>query len=542
VPPRTPVEELLAALWEDLLGVEHVGAEDSFFDLGGHSLLATRLVSRVRGTFGVELPLDKLFANPVLRDLAAAVEGLRGSPSAVCATPVTPVPRHGAVPLSYGQERLWFLHQLAPGGSTYNVSTGLELRGRLQAAALTRSLHEIVRRHEALRTSFHLRDGHPVQVVHPALPLPLPLVDLAALPGAAEESRRLIDAEVRRPFDLERAPLLRATLLRLAVGEHLLLVSMHHLVSDGWSLTLLEREIGELYAAFLEGRPSPLPDPAVQYADFAEWQLRNDPEEHLAYWRGRLGGTLPVLELSMQRRRPAVSSSQGAVAPLFLSAEVRAALHEFSRRQGSTLFITLLAAFKLLLHKYSGQEDLIVGTNVANRTREELEGLVGFFVNNLALRTNLSGNPTFSELVRRVRSVALEAYDHQDAPFERVIQELQLRRNGSYASLFQVMFVLHNLPRAPGTLPGLQVIPLEILHRPPAFDLTLMLSEEPRGLTGSLIYDTDLFDGATMSQLARHFEVLVERVMAEPDTRLTGIVIESETEAWELAQSFNEDD
>ncbi|HVR96204.1 MAG TPA: amino acid adenylation domain-containing protein, partial [Thermoanaerobaculia bacterium] len=297
VPPRTPVEELLAALWEDLLGVEHVGAEDSFFDLGGHSLLATRLVSRVRGTFGVELPLDKLFANPVLRDLAAAVEGLRGSPSAVCATPVTPVPRHGAVPLSYGQERLWFLHQLAPGGSTYNVSTGLELRGRLQVAALTCSLHEIVRRHEALRTSFHLRDGHPVQVVHPVMPVPLPLIDLAALPGAAEESRRLIDAEVRRPFDLERAPLLRATLLRLAAGEHLLLVSMHHLVSDGWSLTLLEREIGELYAAFLEGRPAPLPDPAVQYADFAEWQLRNDPEEHLAYWRGRLGGTLPVLEL-----------------------------------------------------------------------------------------------------------------------------------------------------------------------------------------------------------------------------------------------------
>ncbi|HLL82843.1 MAG TPA: condensation domain-containing protein, partial [Longimicrobium sp.] len=435
--PRTPVEEVLAGIWAEVLGVERAGVGDNFFDLGGHSLLATRVVSRVRELCGVELPLRAVFERPTVALLAGQVEEMRGAKRPVL-PPVVPVERTGPLPLSFAQERLWFIDRMEPGSAAYNLPVALRLGGGLDEAALERALGEIVRRHEALRTVFTVVDGSPVQVIAPFDGFVVPVEDLSGLGEADREAavRRRAREEARRAFDLSAGPLFRAVLLRLAPEEHVLLISMHHIVSDGWSMGVLSGELSALYAAYREGRPSRLPELAVQYADYAVWQreqLEGEVlERQLAYWRERLADAPALLELPTDHPRPLVPAYDGAYESLELPGDLLARLKALGHRETATLYMVLLAASQVLLSRYSGSDDVVVGSPVAGRTRGEVEGLIGFFVNTLVLRTDLSGDPRFRETLGRVREATLGAYEHQELPFERLVAELQPERSLSH--------------------------------------------------------------------------------------------------------------
>jgi amino acid adenylation domain-containing protein len=448
-------------------------------------------------------------------------------------------------PTSFAQQRLWFVHQLEPDSPSYNVTTALWLSGSLDAPALERSLATIVARHEALRTTFRLAKGEPVQVVTPDLPLELPVVDRSAVPAADREAElgRLIQEEVRRPFDLERGPLIRARLVRLAPSEHALILVVHHIVFDGWSAGVLSRELSECYRAFASGQVPRLPELPVQYADYAVWQrewLSGEAfERQLAYWRSQLAGAPAVLELSTDFPRPQTQSHRGATERLLLSRQLVERLTLLSQQEGATLFMTLLAGFQLLLSRYTGQEDIVVGSPIANRTRSELEHLVGFFVNTLALRTDLSGDPSFRELLRRVRGVALGAYAHQDLPFEKLVEELQPDRIRDRNPFFQVMFALQNAPRARLTLPGITLRSLPRRTETSKFDLTLHMSQASQGLTAALEYNTDLFERGTIARMLGHLERLFDEVVADPDRRLSELPLLSHDERHQLLVEWN---
>jgi amino acid adenylation domain-containing protein len=549
VAPSTPVEELLSRLWAELLGVESVGMHDDFFLLGGHSLLATRLISRVRESFGVELPVRSLFETPTVRDLAGHVEAALRDGAGEQAPPIIRVPRDESLPLSFAQQRLWFLHELEPTSSFYNIPVAVRLRGRLQIDAMQRTLNEIVRRHESLRTSFPTVDGQPVQSIAPALVLELPVLDLSILPEdqREHEAQRRATEEARMPFNLATGPLIRASLVRLGAEDHVLLVTMHHIVSDGWSMGVLIKEVGALYRAHIEDKPSPpsfLGELPVQYADFAIWQRRwlagEVFETHLRYWRRQLGGELPVLNLPTDKPRPEVQSFRGSSKSLQLPIPVTEALNELSKREGVTLFMLLLAAFKALLSRYTEQSDIVIGSPIANRNRVELEGLIGFFVNTLALRTDLSGNPTFRELVRRVRAVALEAYAHQDMPFEQLVEQMQPERTMSRNPLFQVMFQMENTPKEELPLPGLVLSPVEVERVTTQFDLSFDVMENDEGLVVVAEYSTDLFNEATISSMLRRWQILLEGIIANPETRLDELPLLTDAEREQLLASWNE--
>jgi amino acid adenylation domain-containing protein len=448
-------------------------------------------------------------------------------------------------PTSFAQRRLWFVHQLEPDSPSYNVTTALWLSGNLDAAALERSLATIVGRHEALRTTFRLADGEPVQVVVPDLRLELTVADRSGVPpdGREAEVRRLIQEEVRRPFDLERGPLLRARLIRLAPDEHALILNVHHIVFDGWSAGVLSRELSECYRAFATGETPRLPELPVQYADYAVWQrewLTGEAfEPQLAYWRGQLAGAPAVLELPTDFPRPRVQSYRGATEKRLLSRGLLEKLEGLSRQEGATLFMTLLAGFQLLLSRYTGQEDIVVGSPIANRTRSELEHLIGFFVNSLALRTDLSGDPSFRALLRRVRGVALDAYAHQDIPFERLVEELHPERIGDRNPFFQVMFALQNTPRARLNLPGVTLRSLPKKTGTSKFDLTLHMHQVSQGLTATLEYNTDLFEPGTITRMLAHLERLLEEVVADPDRPLSVLPLLSHQERHQLLVEWN---
>ncbi|HEV7519446.1 MAG TPA: condensation domain-containing protein, partial [Thermoanaerobaculia bacterium] len=546
--PRTPVEAALADLWQEVLGRGRIGVHDDFFRLGGHSLLATQLISRVRGRFGVEIPLRRLFETPTVAGLAAAVAAVE------IALPTIPrAPRGGPLPLSFSQERLWFLDQLDPGSAAYNLPVALWLRGWLDAAALAASCQEIVRRHESLRTTFAMLeggDGVPVQVIAAtsATSLAIPRIDLRGLPAGDRESelRRLVLAEAGRPFDLAHGPLLRVTLVRLAVGEHAALMTLHHIVSDGWSIEVLIRELSALYGSGLAGRPSPLPELALQYPDFAHWQRDYLSGEvlagELAYWREALSG-VATLDLPVDRPRPPMRRGHGAICRFSLPAEWTGDLERVARAAGGTLFMTLLAGLTALLSRYTGQEDVAVGSPVANRTRREIEGLIGFFVNTLVLRTGCSGDPVFRDLVAAVRRTALSAYEHQDVPFERVVEELSPERDPSRSPLFQVMLVLQNAGRGSLKLPGLTLEPMTLDGATAKFDLTLSLGEGPAGLSGTWEYDRDLFEAATIARLSGHFAALLGGATAGArvgeEARLAALPLLSPAERHQLLREWN---
>ena len=548
VEPRTAVERQLAALWSEVLEVERVGARDSFFELGGQSLLATQIVSRVRDAFGVEVPLRALFQEPTVEGLAAAVEEarLRGR-SVQTDIPLVPLPRDGRLPLSFAQERLWFIDQLVPGLSAYNIPGAVRLTGRLDLGALERSLDEIARRHEVLRTTFHSVDGRPVARVAPELRLLTPVVDLRGLPAEARETEalRLANAAAAQAFDLSRGPLLRTLLLRLSERDHLMALVLHHIVYDMWSREIFLTELATLYTASVQGRPSPLPELVIQYADFAGWQRQwltgEVLAEQLTYWRRQLDGIPAALELPPDRPRPAVQTFRGTRAFLATSPELTATLKALSQREGVTLFITLLAGFYTLLHRYTGQTDLPVGSPIANRNRTETEALMGFFANTLVLRGDLAGGPPFRELLARVREAALGAYAHQDLAFEQLVNELQPGRDLGRQPLFQVMFnfVQNYMPPA-FELPDLTLSPEWIHGGEVQFDFTLSLWEAGGRLYGALDYSTDLFNTPTVLRMLRHFERLLESAAADPGLRAGELRLLGEAELDQVLRGWND--
>ncbi|HEX9944888.1 MAG TPA: amino acid adenylation domain-containing protein, partial [Thermoanaerobaculia bacterium] len=540
--PRTPVEEELARIWSQVLGRERAGLGESFFDLGGHSLLATRMVSRVRETFGVELPLRTIFEMPTVEGLARRIEEALREGSGVATPPLRPVPRQEDLPLSFAQERLWFLDQLEPGNPAYNISAALRLRGSLDVAALARSFAEIVRRHEALRTTFPEIAGAPRQVVAPAAGPLLPVIDLGGLPAAAlaAEAFRLAGQEALRPFDLARGPLLRTSLLRRGEEEWTALLGVHHIVSDGWSLGVLVRELSALYAAFRRGDLSPLPELPVQYADYAVWQrqwLQGEAlEVQLAWWREELAGAPTLLELPADRPRPPVQTYRGGTAGVLLDRPLAGALADLARREGTTLFMVLLAGLQALLSRYSGEEDLLVGTPIAGRTRAEVEGLIGLFLNTLVLRGRLGGAPSFRALLARVRAAALGSYAHQELPFERLVDELGVERSLSHSPLFQVLLVLQNAPVEPLELPGLHLAPEDVPSATAKFDLSVTLSEAGGRIAGVLEYAADLFDAATARRMVNHYRTLLEAAATDPDGRVPDLPLLSAAERWQILE------
>src|SRR5215212_3099852 len=456
--------------------------------------------------------------------------------------------RQPLAPLSFSQQRLWFLDQLQPGNACYNVSRNFLLRGPLDIQALEHSLNEIIKRHEILRTSFKNVEGHPVQIISPPQHLNLLVVNLEDHNEGDREAKSysLIAEHASQSFDLRRGPLMRVKLLRLSEQEHVLVLAMHHIVSDGWSAGVFFRELSALYAAYAAGEESPLQELPIQYADYAVWQrgwLQGEVlDQQLVYWRERLTGAAPVLELPADRVRPVVQSYRGAAARFEVSREVSEGLKELGQREGVTVFMTLLAAFKVLLYRYTGQADIVVGSPIAGRTRAEVESLIGFFVNTLVLRTDLSGSPGFRELLGRVRETALGAYAHQDVPFEKLVEELQPERDLSRSPLFQVMFALQNAPQESLRLEGLTLSYLKIESGVAKFDLSLFMADSSEGIKGALEYNTDLFERETVERLLGHFRILLEAIVREPQRAITELPLLSEAERQQLLVEWNETD
>ncbi len=545
VAPSTPLQETLSALWGELLKLDRIGINDNFFALGGHSLLATQIISRVRDCFRVDLPLRALLEAPTIANLSEKIAVALKTGVGLDAVPIAPVRRDQDLPLSFAQQRLWFLQVLDHGSDAYNMPEAIRLSGTLDTVALHQSLNEIVRRHEALRTTFTTVDGQPVQIITPTLQLELPIVDLTSLPEyqRAEEIERLALAEGKQTFDLSKDPLLRAVLLRLSAQEHVLFLIMHHIVSDDWSMEIFAREIAALYQSFSAGKSSPLPELAIQYADFAAWQRRwlqgEILETQLAYWKTRLSG-LTTLSLPTDRPRPSVQRFAGATQSHELSPALAKALRALSRRANVTLFMTLLAAFKTLLYRYCEQTDIVVGSPVANRNREEIEGLIGFFVNTLVLRTDLSGNPSFNDLLVRVRETAFGAYAHQDLPFEKLVEALQPERDLSHNPLFQVAFALQNAGMNTIETEHLTLTPLEFDPGSAKFDLTLFVYEQRAGLKATLEYNIDLFDALTITRMLGHFQALLEGIVAAPESAISALPLLSEAERHQVLVEWND--
>jgi acyl carrier protein len=527
---QTPVEEVLAGIWSEVLSIATVAVTEDFFELGGHSLLATQMMSRVREAFGVEIGLRELFERPTVKELGQSIERELREGAGVAAPPITRVDRDRELPLSFAQQRLWFIDQLTPGSAFYNIPAAVRLTGDLQVEALEQTFTEVVRRHEVLRTRFADLDDRTVQVIEEPTPIELPIVDLSKLAADEREAevREYAKAEAEQPFDLSNGPLLRVKLLRLAEQEHVVLLTMHHIVMDGWSLGILVREIAALYEAFINGHASPLEELPVQYADYANWQqewLSCDVlDAQLSYWKQQLAGVEQGLELRPDKQRPAVQTISADKASFSLSEDLSKQLKEICRREDVTLFMLLLAGFNAVLHYCTAQSDIVIGTTIANRNRAETERLIGFFVNALVLRTDLSGDPTFRELLRRTREVCLDAYAHQDMPFEKLVEELQPERRLSHTPLFQIMFLLQNAPVGTLNLPGLKLSAVGSGAEMAKYDIELVMQESPQGIGATLVYNSDLFEAATIQRLLKLLETGFQTIAEQPDIQLSSLV------------------
>jgi amino acid adenylation domain-containing protein len=526
--PRTAVEQMLAEVWCKILGLETVGIHDNFFDLGGHSLLATQLLSRLNQLFHLDLPLRILFESPTIHSLARRFSAALGSANQLASLPrLSRRPDEQLPPLSFAQQRLWFLQQLHPESAAYNIPLALRMKGHLNISALQASLDEVVRRHEVLRTVFAEREGGTVQLIKDQETLSIPLTDFKGMGNDEREAevKRLAIVEGQQPFDLRRGPLLRVKLLRLEDTEHVVLITMHHIISDGWSMSVLVQEITTLYSAFSRDEVPTLEELPIQYADYASWQKRNVTaeilERQLGYWKRQLGRNPAVLELPTDFARAAGTTQRGSFQTFKLPSELSAKLKSISREHDVTLFMLLLAAFKVLLFRHSKQEDISIGSVVAGRNQLETERLIGFFVNTLVLRTDLSGNVRFTELLKRVREVCLGAYAHQEMPFEKLVEELQPQRRLNRTPLFQVAFGLDNVPKRTLDVPGLTISVMDLERSAVSFDLTLWMYETDEGLSGVWSYSTDLFNNSTITRLTQHFENLLLSIAAHPETRIS---------------------
>jgi len=571
--PRNRLEHLLVELWQQVLRIGSVGIHDDFFDLGGDSIasalflnaLQDRLGERVQAAAIFDAPTIAEFANYLNHHYADAVSKICGDEKAQreekassvsfpaernlpsTYTPIQPVSRNDGkeLPLSFSQRRLWFLDQLQPGNPAYSLVQAIRIEGPLDLAALRSALQAIVARHASLRTTFGTVDGTPIQVVRPDATVQLPLRDLSGLAESEREAAAigLAEQEARRPFDLERAPLLRTTLLRLSEADHLLVLNIHHIIVDGWSMGVLMQELQSLYPSFAAAEPPSLSELPIQYADFAIWEKQwlQGPllEKLLSYWKGQLNGRPASLQLLTDHPRPALETLRGATRSFALPKALSDALMALSRREDSTLFMTLLAAFQTLLHRYTNQTDILVGTPVANRTRREVEPLIGFFVNTLVLRADLSGDPSFRELLGRVREAALQAYAHQDLPFEKLVEELHPERDLSRNPLFQVMFILQNAPMPKLELANLKTSLVEVETGTAKFDLTWSMRQTGQGLVGKIEYSRDLFDPETITRMVGHWQTLLEGIAEDPGQRLSALPLLTAAEQRQVVQWNN---
>jgi len=539
VAARSAAEQRLGEIWCQVLGVERVGVHDNFFELGGHSLLATKVVSRIRAVFGAELPLRRVFESPTISELARSLGGDDTSSSGTPGVDMPPLSRtrhEGPLPLSFAQQRLWFLDQMEPGNPYYNMPAALRLSGEVRVSALEGAFSEIRRRHEVLQAGYVLQDGQPVQIPMQHNDVTVHFVDLSSLDEAVREAhvRRLAAMDARRPFDLSTGEVLRVTLLKHGATSHTILFAMHHIVSDGWSLAIVVRELSVLYEAFGDGRPAPLDELPVQYADFAVWQrtwLESDGlTSQLAYWKVRLGGQLPTLDIRTDRPRPEIETFRGEDEILLIPGTLAESLNRLSTQEHVTLFMTLVAAYKTLLYRHVGEDDVVVGTDLAGRNRAELEGLIGFFVNLLVLRSDLSGNPTFRDVLARVRETAMGALAHPDVPFDRLVEELRPKRHRSRTPLFQMLFVMENIPQETLRLPGLTMTLMPSQADTARFDLAVFVREQEGGIVTRWTYKTDLFDRSTIQRLSNQYLALLENIAVAPDTRLNDLELRTQAE------------
>ena len=546
VGPETEMEEKMSRIWGEILGREQVGVEENFFEIGGHSLLGTRMMSQVRSGLGVEVPLRALFELPTIRGLAERVEQELKRGGKQKSGEVIAVGRDRDLPLSAAQQRMWFLHQLQPDSTAYNIPLNLQLKGAMDVGILERCVTEIVRRHEVLRTRFVEREGQAEQRIEESREVRLGVVDLSGmeLGWRAEMGRHLRQAEAERPFDLGQGPLLRGQVVRLGGEEHELLLSLHHIVGDGWSLEILLRELQALWGAYREGRASPLPELEIQYADFAVWQqgwLQGEVlQQQLAYWRQQLAN-LPTLDLPTDLQRLQTVDHPRKRHTFSFPVELSGRLKDLSRREGASLFMVLMAGFHWLLGRYANQRDVAVGTVLANRTRKEIEGLIGFFVNTLILRADMRRIATFQELLQRVKVLALEAYEHQDLPFERLVEALNPERDLGRTPLFQAMMVFQNMPVNEWQLPDLHLEVGSSELREAKFELNLTLWEEADSqIKGNIDYAADLFDDESIVQMSQHYRQLLERAVACPEILLWETPILQENESRSLQARWNE--
>lgn len=543
VAPRTSMEEAITKIWADVLGLKQIGVHDNFFDLGGHSLFAMRVIARIRDRLEVKLPLSALFDTPTVAELAQTLSKhgtahdlekrtSRLESQGTTASSMLAIPQReegSDLPVSFAQQRLWFLEQLQPGNAFYNVVRGARLQGPLYVEALQRALDAVVVRHEVLRTRLVASEGTPQQVVDLPRSVQVRQVDLSDQENPSVHSlEQLLREESRQPFDLAQDLMLRALLVRLAPEEHALLLVGHHIAIDGWSLPILYRDLATFYEAFSNEEVPALPDLPVQYADFAVWQrqwLRGGViTRQRDYWKGQLQGMPPLLKLPADFPRPTVQTFRGAQQALAFPTALAQELRTLSRREGVTLFMTLLAAYTVLLAYYSDETDITIGVNTAGRSQVETEDLIGFFTNMIALRSDLSGNPTFREVLGRVRATALEGYAHQDVPFEMVIEAVQPRRDPSYTPLFQTVFSLQDAAASALEIPGLASIPIQVDNKTAKFDLVLDVIDNGGALHGLLEYNTDLFKSETAVQLLKHYADLLNLFIEQPNVSINSLL------------------
>ncbi|MBN1481966.1 amino acid adenylation domain-containing protein [candidate division KSB1 bacterium] len=544
VAPRNETETQLAAIWQDILSLDRVGVTDSFFDLGGHSLMATQLVSRIRDAFGVELPLRDIFETPTIASLTLLVEQARLREQNV-APPIEKADRTGDIPLSFSQKRLWFLDQLAPNNAFYNIPGAIKLSGHLNIEAFEKSITEITRRHEALRTTFAATKGKPRQIIHDDFPGDIEKIDLSDVPQDEQDNRakRKATEEAQKPFNLEQGPLFRIKLLKMNDREHVVVFNMHHTIADGWSVGVLVNEFAQLYTAFSQDQPSPLEELPIQYADYAVWQhnwLQGDVlDKQLNFWKETIGLNPPVLELPTDRPRPVMQTFVGANVRSILPKSLADRIRTFCQKEGVTPFMFLLAAFQTMLHRYSGQNEILVGSPIANRTSSQTEKLIGFFVNTLVLKANFSRDMDFRSLLRQVRDMTLNAYAHQDIPFEQLVDALQPAREMSHSPLFQVAFILQNTPLKPLNLPNITISPVEADSKTSKYDLTLNTAETDEGLFCHFEYNTDLFDRSTIERMLRHYQIIVEGILSHPTCPVSELPLLSNDEIQRVIYAWN---
>ncbi|MCA2554408.1 MAG: amino acid adenylation domain-containing protein, partial [Microcystis sp. M04BS1] len=544
IAPRNPIEEKMAQIWGEILKLQRVSIEDNFFELGGHSLLATQVISRLQETFEIVLPLRYLFESPTIAQLSAVILKELQTGLGLKLPSIVPVNREADIPLSWAQERLWFVNQLEGESGAYTIDLTMRLRGNLNIKALEKAFQAIIQRHEPLRTQFKLKDNQPIQAINPNVTFTLPVVNLQNLSHSEQQVKNLLLAAACEPFDLEVGSVLRVKLWQLQTEEYVLLLAIHHIAADGWSLGVLVDELSVYYRSFCTGTKADLPDLSIQYADFAVWQrqwLTNEVlDRQLSYWKQQLTGVTLLHQLPTDRPRPAIQSFRGGTERLQLDSQLTQQLKKLSQESGSTLFMTLLGGFAVLLSRYSQQTDVVIGSPIANRNRTEIEGLIGFFVNSLVLRFDLSQDPTFEDFLAQVRQTTQDAYDHQDLPFEMLVEKLQIERHLDRNPLTQIVFALQNAPSSPWDLPGLNIEEIPSGLDSVRVDLEVYLWDAPEGLSGFCSYNRDLFDAETIVRMMTHFKTLLAAIVENPRQSVASLPLLNPEEEYQLLEGWNE--